>query len=328
MNFSKKICTLALTTVLSSIAITIVPSEILGDEINQNNATHSREKRWSAEAPNNVEQSTHLWMAQNAINIMARDQDAVSRRNAVNFFNQPNLKRAFEQGLYDADHLDEFNNGGMGSIYIDGYIKGGWKSHFYNPDTGKNYKGETKPTAKTEGTKYFELAGDYYKNGNQEKAMYFLGVATHYFTDITQPMHAANFTNVELSDLDSLKFHSVFEDYVTEIQEHYKVDDALGEYNILLTNKCSEYSYDAGDWIHAAAIIAKAQAPNIIRPEVFRENYGHILVLPDFSIQADETWKRDPKIQEAIAKSLIEGQRMTAGFLNVWFEKFVGNTPS
>lgn len=325
MKFKTKLRQLTLAATISSMAITIVPSEILGAEISQDNQNHSRPKRWSAENPHNVNESTHLWLAQDAINRLARDQDDI-KQNAAAFLNTPEYKTSFEQGLYDADYLDEFNQGGTGKIYIDGYISGGWKPHFYDPHTGKNYKGETTPTARTEGTKYFELAGEYFKNKEWEKAFYFLGVSTHYFTDVTQPMHAANFTNFDLDNLNAVKFHSAFENYVTEIQDSYRLsDNILPDYNLVFGDDY-EYSYDSGDWIHHAALIAKIEAPKIIRDEIFEQKYGHILSLSDFKIRLNNTWKQDLLIQEAIANSLMEAQRITPAFLNLWFEKFVGLT--
>ncbi|OUB23763.1 phospholipase [Bacillus cereus] len=312
MKLNKKLRQIVLATALTTTAITAVPSETLG---------------WSAEHPNVSQQNTHKWIADRALDIIALDQSTKSRKDATDFFIHPQIVRAFEQGLYDADHLNEFNDGGVGKIYIDAYINGGWKSHFYDPDTGTNYKGETTPTAKTEGTKYFERAGEYYQNNNHERAAYYLGVATHYFTDVTQPMHAANFTNVDT--LNNAGFHSQFENYVTEIQDHYKVEDALGDYNILLANNNTEYSYNPDDWIHAAAIIAKAEASNIIggdRTERGRVGYG--VSLPSVSIVEFEQWKNDPDTQLAIARSLIEAQRITAGFLNMFFEKFAINNDS
>ncbi|MGX5576268.1 zinc dependent phospholipase C family protein [Bacillus toyonensis] len=328
MKFKKKLCKLALATTLASISTTIIPTEILGEEINQNNQNHSHQKRWSAENPFDVNQNTHLWIARHAIDMIARDSEhEPSQLHARTFFSFHNLKNAFEQGLYDADHLDQFNNGGTGYIGIDGLISGGWKSHFYDPDTGKNYKGESSPTARTEGAKYFHLAGNYLYNQDPEKAMYYLGVATHYFTDVTQPMHAANFTNVELSPRHSSLFHSAFENYVTEIQHTFNdsQNTMTGDYNLLVDPYSTIFSYDPGKWIHYAAANAKVHAKNIIRPEIFNEQYGYIIELPNFRLLAIDIWKNDPRIQTAIQRSLNDAPALTAGFLNMWFKKNIPN---
>ncbi|EEM68651.1 MULTISPECIES: zinc dependent phospholipase C family protein [Bacillus cereus group] len=326
MKFKRKLCKLALSTTLASISTTIIPTEILGEEINENNQNHSRQKRWSAENPFDVNQNTHLWIARHAIDMINRDSEyGPSQLHARTFFTFHNLKNAFEQGLYDADHLDQFNDGGTGSIYIEGLIRGGWKSHFYDPDTGKNYKGESSPTARTEGAKYFHLAGDYLYNQNPEKAMYYLGVATHYFTDVTQPMHAANFTNVD--SLNSARFHSAFEEYVTEIQHNFNdlQNTMAGDYDLLVNPNSTIFSYAPGEWIHYAAANAKVHAKNIIRPEIFDEQYGYVLTLPNFKLAVQDIWKNDSGIQTAIHRSLNDAPALTAGFLNMWFRKNIPN---
>lgn len=89
------------------------------------------------------------------------------------------FKEAIYKGLKDADYLPVYNN------------TGSFKSHFFDPATKENYKGETDPTALTEGLKYYHLS---LASAVVEKAGYNLGLALHYFTDLTQPCHAANFT--------------------------------------------------------------------------------------------------------------------------------------
>src|SRR5262249_55712117 len=91
------------------------------------------------------------------------------------------------QGLYDADMKAPYNNPaffGRAPTYC---------SHFYNPDTGVNYLGRSRPTALTEGMKFFEQAVSDFQSGDPAKAGYHLGLSAHYFTDMTQPMHASNF---------------------------------------------------------------------------------------------------------------------------------------
>lgn len=303
----KKLCTLALITAISSSVVTIpTPAEAcgIGEVMKQENQEHKRVKRWSAEHPHNPNESTHLWIARNAIQIMSRNQDKTVQGNELQFLNTPEYKELFERGLYDADYLDEFNDGGTGTIGIDGLIRGGWKSHFYDPDTRKNYKGEEEPTALSQGDKYFNLAGEYFKKGGQKQAFYYLGVATHYFTDATQPMHAANFTAVDMS---ALKFHSAFENYVTTIQTQFEVKDDKGTYNLVDSN-------DPKQWIHETAKLAKAEIMNITNDNIKTQyNKGN-----------NALWQRE--VMPAVQRGLEKAQRNTAGFIHLWFKTYVGKT--
>ncbi|MCI0765000.1 zinc dependent phospholipase C family protein [Bacillus sp. TL12] len=303
----KKLCTLALVTAIASSAAvipTVAEACGIGEVMKQENQEHKRVKRWSAEHPHHPNESTHLWIARNAVQIMSRSQDKTVQENELQFLNTPEYKELFERGLYDADYRDEFNDGGTGTIGIDGLIRGGWKSHFYDPDTRKNYKGEEEPTALSQGDKYFKLAGEYFKRGDQKQAFYYLGVATHYFTDATQPMHAANFTAVDMS---ALKFHSAFENYVTTIHTQFEVKDDKGTYNLVDSN-------DPKQWIHETAKLAKAEIMNITNDNIKTQyNKGN-----------NALWQRE--VMPAVQRSLEKAQRNTAGFIHLWFKTYVGKT--
>ncbi len=90
-----------------------------------------------------------------------------------------------------------------------------YKSHFYNPNTGVNWMGESSPTAPTQGGLYFEQAREAYLAGDLAGAGYHLGLSLHYLTDLTQPMHAANYTwlNSWLWG-----YHTGFEGYMLDYQ--------------------------------------------------------------------------------------------------------------
>jgi phospholipase C len=121
----------------------------------------------------------------------------------------PHGPRALLRPLYDADFKPAYNNPVLGQPT--------YKSHFYDPDTGKNWLGDTDPTAVTQGTRYFNAAVQAYQAGDLATAGYNLGLALHYFTDLTQPMHAANFT--WLSSRPRFGYHTGFEEYVMEVQD-------------------------------------------------------------------------------------------------------------
>jgi hypothetical protein len=112
------------------------------------------------------------------------------------------------QGLYDADFLPAYNNPNFVG-------QATWKSHFYDSSTGTNYMGEKQPTALTNGATFLQESVNLLHTSDLYHAGYNLGLALHYFTDLTQPMHAANYTY-----LDSLPFgyHTDFEGYAMSMQ--------------------------------------------------------------------------------------------------------------
>ncbi|TCP59372.1 phospholipase C [Tumebacillus sp. BK434] len=250
---------------------------------------------WGADAPHDPAHSTHLWIAGNAIEIMARNTDGTVKANEVGYLKDPQYHNRFEQGLYDADYLDPFNNGG--------YTFGGWKSHFYDPDTKQNYEGQTTPTALTEGSKYFKYAGEYFQKGNYDQAFYFLGIASHYFTDSTQPMHSSNFTALD----SPMGFHSDYEEFAQSIQNSARVSDANGHYTGTITTP--------EDWIHTAAVNSKAKFSTI----------GNSTVYSYFNAGNDAAWQQ--AVTPGTLQSLDLAQRQTAGFLHLWFKTYVGDTP-
>lgn len=121
-------------------------------------------------------------------------------------------------GLHDADYQDALDDMSGGITY--------YTSHFYDPDTGNNYWGEyfagdPGPTALERGRDFFRASlkvlefgdGDVRFKigrrsggggplklelvnaddlGRRRASFKMLGIALHYFTDLSQPMHAAN----------------------------------------------------------------------------------------------------------------------------------------
>jgi hypothetical protein len=103
-------------------------------------------------------------------------------------------------GLYDADYKDEYT-GVLAGKQI--YYK-----HFYDPDKRSTFYGYTE-NAMTEFCRHFYASIDRRERQDMTGAGYSLGLALHYLTDLTQPMHAANFINNPLS---GDYRHSVFEE--------------------------------------------------------------------------------------------------------------------
>lgn len=116
-----------------------------------------------------------------------------------------------------------------------------FSGHFYDPDTGKNWLGQTSPTARTRAESYFQQAVDAYNTGNVETAMSYLGRGVHYVSDLNEPHHASNLTAVNSN-------HSDFEKYVDKNRKNYKVaGDTLagGIYQEGLDNSVGDLMYTA-----------------------------------------------------------------------------------
>jgi len=168
--------------------------------------------QWDAEEPFDEAQSTHLWIVNRAARL-AQGQGATGQ--AICALVKPGQGRIGDlfhdnlcQGLYDADWKPEFNQPVLEEPT--------YASHFYDAEGGENWLHQTSPTAVTQGSLYFSSALLAHQQGRPDAAGYALGLSLHYFTDLTQPMHAANFT--WLSSHPRWGYHTAFEAYVMEIQ--------------------------------------------------------------------------------------------------------------
>jgi len=88
-----------------------------------------------------------------------------------------------------SDHLDKLNEG---VVWADQDFKS--SSHFYNPIKDKGLYGSL--NAMTLGVEYYERAEKYWRLGEIDQSMFFLGAAVHLVQDMTVPQHA----NIRLLD--------------------------------------------------------------------------------------------------------------------------------
>ncbi|MFT3774312.1 MAG: hypothetical protein QM820_53810 [Minicystis sp.] len=186
---------------------------------------------WDTASATSEAHSTHLWIVNRAIDILAKHADIDAEMQGLPIalllseINDPACRAQWQQGLYDADCIDQFNDGGRcdNPLLSD---DGAWKSHFFDPDTGKNYEGETSPTARTQASKFLSLFFALSSLGDplMPMACYNLGLSLHYMTDATQPMHAVNFTALSWP----MNFHGNFEAYAEAHQNQYALSDWLG----------------------------------------------------------------------------------------------------
>ena len=223
--------------------------EVVADaHTGQEDGTGAALPRWDTESVFNQAQSTHLWIVNRAAELAGTYGSlGATLANLV----QPGkgeLGQPFHdqlcQGLYNADWAEPYNDPRYGQPT--------YKSHFYDPATGENYEGETEPTALTRGADLFVRALGSFRAGNLAAAGYNLGLSLHYFTDVTQPMHAANFT--WFSSHPRLGYHTDFEQYALELQ---------GMIAIHSTYTPSSLGNDPKAHIIAAATKAKSRLASI-----------------------------------------------------------------
>lgn len=119
--------------------------------------------------------------------------------HAAGNLNNPHIRDFLFKGLYDADYLTE-------------YTDWDYSPHFYDPDFEGNFRRpwpSANPNAQTEGARFLHLSAAMLANvlwkvdrqidvdvEDYNRCGYLLGLACHFLTDLTQPMHAANFANL------------------------------------------------------------------------------------------------------------------------------------
>jgi len=126
------------------------------------------------------------------------------------------------EALMDASKLpDEDETDGMN------------KWHFYNPNTGKNFRGES-VTALSKFTSHYDDAVEYYLDGQEDDAWESLGRALHYLGDLNTPVHT-NSQNLVDAGIGALS-HWSFEAKCDEIKEDYEVTMTSSSYRYYQNN--------------------------------------------------------------------------------------------
>ena len=178
--------------------------------------------------------STHQFLVQRAFEIICRNY-------ASNPFNDSsNYITLLRNG---ADWPDQYENDSASWMY---------KGHFYDPDTGKNYMGETSPTAKSRFLAWYNQAVQSYKSNLKTTAMQQLGRALHYVGDLGVPQHAANLTAGDIGS-----YHLQFEAYAVENQHSYLVlnvssDTFTWARNTSPSNMAQNFAVFSKGWIDEA----------------------------------------------------------------------------
>jgi len=271
------------------------------------------ESAWEAHSVHNEGASTHLWLVERALDILAKHPGHARAAAAHALLEDPTCKPHWRQGLFDADYRHEFNDGDSdltpgASLAAIAWSGATWKSHFYDPDTQRNWKGETSPTALTQALAHHATARSLVAR-DKPRACYALGLSLHYLTDLTQPMHAAGFTAVSRPR----GLHSNLEHWSMDIQSGFVRQDWSAEPRgdlrsfIVAVARGSKHQWSA---MWNAVADAYDASPNPIRCGSLRDD--SILVAQQ--IDRPSCWQ-GAGVRAQVGASLGRAQDLTAQYL-------------
>lgn len=272
------------------------------------------------------EEFTHAAIVAKAIAMMTTyansgGSNPHTRNFLTDFATNKNFSDSLYQGLKDADGKSPWKD----TIF---------EAHFYNPTTGKNFRGNQHWTAYSQTIKYFKLSQHYAQRINYfvnnrktpgaqlyKNAGYYLGLSLHFFTDITQPMHAANFTNIfgfeggyPLRLFPDLR-HESFEIYVDDAIKRGLLNNLVPLVDAHLVPFPNNF---IGDWINQVAIRSlnafnKPSFQDVLRKKEVRKvagwNFGNLL--------PEAAW-RDEEAKDIMEQSTKIAPYDVSNFLTNW----------
>ncbi|HYF80910.1 MAG TPA: hypothetical protein VD973_27680 [Symbiobacteriaceae bacterium] len=257
-------------------------------------------------------QETHAQVVDTAFYIIGRHANIDGAATLIALWENPSFQDALHRGLTDAD--------AFGNVTYTGIL---YEKHFYDPDTRTNYFGFTTGTALTEGLRYFRSSVDHLADLRPSVARkkplpadpiacmgYKLGLSLHYFTDLTQPMHAANFANVFASGMLHDWRHSGFETYA-EINRRRFVGDPQHVRREEIDPAVLGFE-DPEEILHAVATNAKRIFVEKVAPLAEEKIQLHPILPPSI----DSSWGAEA--EPALREALPYGQNITAAFLLYW----------
>lgn len=115
-------------------------------------------------------------------------------------------------------------------------------------------------------------------------------------------MHAANFTNLSYPQ----GFHSKYENFVDTIKDNYKVTDGNGYWNWKVRIRRLD------SW---AAVVAKQDYAGIVN-----DNTKDWFVRAAVSQEYADKWRAE--VTPMTGKRLMDAQRVTAGYIQLWFDTY------
>lgn len=269
---------------------------------------------------------THSEIVENGVHLL-RSLSVPEATEFIKLWDGRGFDRSTKLGLADADEKSPWTG-----TYCAGYPM--FEDHFYDPDTGRNYTGRS-TNAMTLGRLCFNLAVHFgrriYRLGADapdklyQRAGNWLGLSLHFLTDLTQPMHAANFTNgygetypgpgrCHEADRRDLR-HMGFEEYSDSIVKGY-----FANYPRLRPEDLAlESIADAGKYLHDVAAASKRVFVDGMRKtcldKVVRQNNQIVGYIKE--------WTRN-EADPALELCLRPAPRVVARYLAYWTRCIMG----
>lgn len=264
---------------------------------------------WETASTGDEGNSTHLWIVDHAVAILSRHTDQPSAAAAYERLTDPACQSRWQQGLYDADYKAPYHDG-----YFDLYpgasewliaLSGAtWESHFYDPDTGENYRGKTSPVAKQRALEHAANADAALANGDVWHGCYELGLSLHYMTDMTQPMHTANFAATDWP----LRLHTHLEGYAMQVQDRYARSDWSGAPHA-----------SRARLLQSIARASKALWPMMLG--ALEDAYdARCDPFGEYWFDHEDCWQGDAGVNDAIGAALWTAQDATAQYLSTFVQ--------
>jgi hypothetical protein len=259
-----------------------------GDDQESTTGSPQGSPYWASGSATNEGASTHLFIVNRSLNILAKHLSLPKASKAYARLTSSTCRTKWQQGLDDADHKPGYNNWFT------------WTSHFYDPSTGTNYLGGTSPVAYNEALSHLSKAKSKLAANDVSGGCYELGLSLHYATDMTMPMHAANFAATDRP----LNLHSNVEDRAVVVQN----------------------SYVSGDWTSAptgtvnAVLLDVAWASNALWPGMWNSLANAYAAkcgddIDDYYFDHTDCWSGDAGVDAAIGTALRTAEVNTARYL-------------
>ncbi len=250
--------------------------------------------------------NTHLWVINRGLDLLKKSTDPIAKK-AVKRMNTASCRTKWEQGLWDGDGdelKDVPTSSRRGSHFYNGAGKDAWgkpssvKTYFLaGVDVTANVDGTFQPNARESANARINRIN----NINSDDGCYQLGLALHYLSDMTQPMHSTGFSGVSIPTM----LHPMFEFYVPSVQARYPAPRVWDE-------RWKGLSPDVT--FHNAAVKSSSLSPDLMKS---LEWDGTICTM---SYSSDITYTgfcfiRVPKVDKQIGKVLTDGYQSAASYI-------------
>jgi hypothetical protein len=253
--------------------------------------------------------NTHLFIVNRALELLAKSSDPVAVA-AAKKMNEKDCRTSWETGLWNGDDgaLADAPGKAAGSHFYDGSGKdeqGGWTPvvtyTIARQEQTANGNARTRAQARID---------DVVK---EVKACENLGLALHYLTDMTQPMHATTFSGISIPTM----LHPVLEDYVPSLQAGFPKVTAWDE----------RWTGKLPDEVFLEASKKSADlAPGLMA--TLKDDGTNCTMTPEGGITySGYCFLNVPRVNAALAQIVTDGYQSTASYIYAVFNNAQSGTP-